>query len=448
MTEVSLPARVALSCLAVAACAVLAAQVSLVAAAAVAVALTALLSALASRPLRAAEREIVAAAERLAAGDLSARVRLDAPGRHLAAIQRAFNALAIEQGTRLEQLSAETRLLGAILDGMGEGVLVVDAARRIALANPAARNLLFLPPKPEGATALELLHDAELHEALTRAMAGTPVTVELEIGIGRDHDGGRRQRFFFVHAAPLAAGGAVAVLTDVTELRRLEGVRRDFVANVSHELRTPVAAIRAAAETLAGGALADPRAGPQFVDIIVRHAGRLGRLIEDLLDLSKIESRQVALTLAPVDARELLEAGLAAAKERLAAAALTVALDVAEGTGAVLADRAATERVLVNLLENAAKYTPAGGQVTLFAQPEGNRVRLGVKDTGVGIEQHHLPRLFERFYRVDGARTREQGGTGLGLAIVKHLVQAQGGGLDVQSTPGRGSTFSFTLPAA
>jgi two-component system phosphate regulon sensor histidine kinase PhoR len=253
-----------------------------------------------------------------------------------------------------------------------------------------------------------------------------------------------------VRVAPLEAAGqgAVAVLSDVTELRRLETLRRDFVANVSHELRTPIAAVRAAVETLLDGALERPEAAREFVAIIERHTERLHRLVEDLLELSRIEARELKLSLEPVEpagamARVAELFDLAAGSKRI-----RLVRDVAEALPRVHADRHALEQVLSNLIDNAIKYSPEGATVTVRARRYGEGVRLSVEDTGPGIEARHLPRLFERFYRVDAGRSRQLGGTGLGLAIVKHLAEAMDAAVSVDSTPGRGTTFHVDLQPA
>jgi two-component system phosphate regulon sensor histidine kinase PhoR len=233
----------------------------------------------------------------------------------------------------------------------------------------------------------------------------------------------------------------------VTDVRRLESLRRDFVANVSHELRTPIASIRSGAETLRGGAAGDPEAASRFLEIIERNAERLSRLVEDLLDLSRIESREFRLDLEEVAVAPFVEHLLGQHRGR--AGARGVRLEAAlPGDLAVRADRRALEQVLGNLVDNALKYCPSGASVTVRASGEGARVRITVEDTGPGIEARHLPRLFERFYRVDAGRSRELGGTGLGLSIVKHLVEAMGGAVGVESELGRGTRFSFTVPKA
>jgi two-component system phosphate regulon sensor histidine kinase PhoR len=223
-------------------------------------------------------------------------------------------------------------------------------------------------------------------------------------------------------------------------------MRRDFVANVSHELRTPVTAIRSAAETLRAGALTDAEAAPRFVDIVDRNAERLHHLVEDLLDLSRIESKQYALTFEPLAIAEAAEHTFAALREQAARKQQRLVLAVPADVPPVRADRRAVGQVLTNLVENAIKYCPDGTRITARARIEDGMVRVNIEDTGPGIDARHLPRLFERFYRVDPGRSRDQGGTGLGLSIVKHLIEAMGGEVGVESPFGQGTTFWFTLP--
>jgi two-component system phosphate regulon sensor histidine kinase PhoR len=255
-------------------------------------------------------------------------------------------------------------------------------------------------------------------------------------------------RVLQLHAAPLAGGATVVVLLDVTEARSLERMRREFVANASHELRTPVAAIQAVAETLAGSPTMSPADRARFERILLSHAQRLSRLVSDLLDLSRAEAAAPRPELRPIRLAAPLASAIAAVRERAEAKQLRIEERLPPELPPVDADDSALEQVLVNLLDNAVKYTPAGGRVQVRAAPEHSRVRIEVEDNGVGIPAEHLPRIFERFYLVDPARSRELGGTGLGLAIVKHLVQAQGGEVGVSSTVGTGSTFWVTLPIA
>jgi two-component system phosphate regulon sensor histidine kinase PhoR len=250
-----------------------------------------------------------------------------------------------------------------------------------------------------------------------------------------------------IHISPLGRelAGSAAVFFDVTELRRLEKIRKDFVANVSHELRTPITAIRGYAETLKSGALADALNAPRMVDIIYRQSERLSELVEDLLELSRIDARQIQLQEKPID----LEKATLRAAETVRPKALTkqIAVEVAIAPALqVIADERALDQVLLNLLDNAVKYTPPGGHVRVTAKDFASTVELSVKDNGAGIEARHLPRIFERFYRVDKGRSRDMGGTGLGLSIVKNLVTLMKGDVRVHSAPLEGSTFFVTLP--
>jgi two-component system phosphate regulon sensor histidine kinase PhoR len=269
------------------------------------------------------------------------------------------------------------------------------------------------------------------------------VVREVQIGAGEP-------RSIRVHAVGFPRSGprlgTVAVFHDVTELRRLESMRRDFVANVSHELKTPLTAIRGFAETLVSSDVSPEEVG-KYLSIILKHAERLGTLIDDLLDLSRIESRKVPLRSTAVDVGRVAAGVVSGMEPQLRARSLSVF--VVEGAApAAWADRRAVEQILTNLLDNAAKYTNPGGRIEVSVRAEGARVRVSVSDDGIGIPREDLPRVFERFYRVDKARSRDLGGTGLGLAIVKHLVQAMDGDITVQSELGKGTTFSFHLPAA
>jgi two-component system phosphate regulon sensor histidine kinase PhoR len=239
----------------------------------------------------------------------------------------------------------------------------------------------------------------------------------------------------------------VVVFNDVTDLRRLESMRRDFVANVSHELRTPITAIRAAAETLAGGALSDPIAAADFVGIISRHSDRLERLVEDLLDLSRIEARRWQLAIEPLEIGEAITAAIETVGVAARSRGTSVRGNVPAGLVAQ-ADRRAVEQVLVNLLDNAVKYAAPSATIEVRARCSDGKLIVEVEDDGPGIDQRHLPRLFERFYRVDAGRSRSVGGTGLGLSIVKHLVEAMGGTVQVESRIGDGTTFIVSLPTA
>jgi two-component system phosphate regulon sensor histidine kinase PhoR len=411
---------------------------TLVAAALLALAVAAVLSWLAAQLVSRNVRQLTDAARGMAAGNLSLRTRI--PGNdEVAALGRALDQLAGNLSRTLTALRAERDLLDGILSGMAEGVLVVGPDGRIVLMNAALRAMLLVAGQPEGRNMLHVIRNADLSELLDRARGGAASEMELELG-------GLRPRRALVRATALERepGSVLAVVVDLTELRRLEAVRRDFVANASHELRSPLTSIRAAAETLES-ACDDPDSARRFIDLIVRNADRLQNLVDDMLELSRIESREVQL--------ELRVLALDAVAERVVAQHLPraemkrITLDCASGMPAVRADRRALEHVLGNLIDNALKYCAEGAAVRVSAVAENGRVRISVADNGPGIAPQHLERIFERFYRVDAGRSRELGGTGLGLAIVKHLVEAMDGTVSVESRVGAGSTFHFTLRA-
>jgi two-component system phosphate regulon sensor histidine kinase PhoR len=352
---------------------------------------------------------------------------------------------------------------------MAEGVLVTGRGNGrdgvVVLANAALRSMLLLERSIVGRPPMEAIRVAGLDEVLARAASTAPgeATIDRPTGDGATGEleiGGMRPRRVLVRAAPIRrkgkrgdpsgneAVGLVAVFNDVTELRRLEAVRRDFVANVSHELRTPIAAISNAAETLLAGALSDAQAAADFTGIISRHAVRLKNLVDDLLELSKIEAKEWRLAIEPVDVRGAALAALDAVRPNASSRNAEVRDLVPDDLPPIAVDRRAVDQVLVNLLDNAIKYAGSRGPIELAAKRDGNTIVFSVKDRGAGIEPRHLPRLFERFYRVDPGRSRAVGGTGLGLSIVKHLVEAMSGRIEVQSSVGVGTTFFVHLRIA
>jgi len=391
-----------------------------------------------------AMRRMTDVARRMAGGDLTVRVRPTGDD-ETAELGRALDLMATNLAATLTALRGERDLLNLILQSMREGVLVLDHDGRMLLVNPALRGTLGIPADAEGRAALELIRNAELPSILARAQAASgPISGEIETT-------GPRARRLLVHAAPLPVvngkhQGLLAVFVDVTETRRLETLRKDFVANVSHELRTPITAVRSAVDTLRLTLAGDPTASERFVDIIDRNAQRLGSLVEDLLDLSRLESKDYRPEAMPVPLRTVADQALTLLRARIEEKKVDVGNEIDAELPPARADRRAVEQVFTNLLDNAVKYCPAGASVRLRAQKTERGLRVEIADTGPGIEPRHLPRLFERFYRVDGGRSRDMGGTGLGLSIVKHLVETMGGAIGVESTPGRGSTFWFVLP--
>jgi len=360
----------------------------------------------------------------------------------LAALALALNRLAETAEAQFAAVRGERDQLKAILASMTEGVLVVGADGRALLANPAFLKLFHLGEEVTGKTVLELLRQPELARIVDDTLRlGQPQSGQIELQ-------SPERRTLLLASAALAGGdrGAVVVARDTTEQTRVADMRRDFVGNVSHELKTPLAAIRGFAETLRDGALDEPPVARRFTDRILEQCRRLQALLDDLLTLSRLET--VALR-----EREPLELGdvVRHAAETLAPMArekhVRVEVDAA-GSTAVLGEADAIERLVLNLLENAIKYNRPEGQVKVRLTTDGAEVLLEVTDTGIGIPPESLPRIFERFYRVDKGRAREEGGTGLGLAIVKHVAQAHGGQVDVDSRLGRGTTFRVRLPVA
>jgi two-component system phosphate regulon sensor histidine kinase PhoR len=400
-----------------------------------------LLSSMAAVLMSRGLRNLTAIARRMAGGELEARSRL-ASVDEIGELGRTLDHLAINLSRSVRELRDDRDLLGRILESMREGVLVMDGEHRILLANPSLREMLLLDSDVVGRSTIEVIRNAELQSIVGKALAASePMVGEVEVG-------GIKPRRLMVHAARLSGEprALVLVLFDVTEMRRLETVRRDFVANVSHELRTPVASVRSAAETLRVAVERDPKAVPQFIDIIERNGKRLGELIGDLLDLSRIEAKEFRLSIESIDIAQVCEKTLAALAERAAARGIRLTTKNPEGLPRAAGDKSAFDRVLTNLVDNALKYCPDGASVTVEGRESAGKLVILVSDSGPGIEARYLPRLFERFYRVDPGRSRDMGGTGLGLSIVKHLVEAMGGEVSVESTPGKGSTFGFTLP--
>jgi two-component system phosphate regulon sensor histidine kinase PhoR len=385
-------------------------------------------------------RGLTAVARRMAGGDLDARSRLESAD-EIGELGRTLDHLAANLSRSVRELRDDRDLLGRILESMREGVLVMDGEHRILLANPSLREMLLLDSDVTGRSTIEVIRNAELQSIVEKAIAASePMAGEIEVG-------GIKPRRLLVHASRISGEprALVLVLFDVTEMRRLETVRRDFVANVSHELRTPVASVRSAAETLRMAIEHDPKAATQFIDIIERNGRRLGELINDLLDLSRIEAKEYRLKVETSDLRPLCEKTVSAFAERASSRNMRLAVEIPDGFPAAAVDVSAFDRILTNLVDNALKYCPDGASVSVGARESGAKLQVMVSDSGPGIDAKHLPRLFERFYRVDNGRSRDMGGTGLGLSIVKHLVEAMGGEVSVESLPGKGATFAFTL---
>ena len=390
-------------------------------------------------------RRLKAFSERAAAGDFTPPDR-DYDHDELADLAGALGRTVTGLGQTIHTLTDERNRSSAILGSMVEGVAVVTGEERILYCNRAFEQILELPEgSSQGRTLVEALRQADLVALVRQALSGVEeFTGEVEVGTVR-------RRNFSVTAAPVraaGANGAVLVLHDITELRRLERVRRDFVANVSHEFKTPLTAIQGFAETLLNGALDDKANRKHFVEIIREHARRLARLTDDLLKLSRIEAGRLELEIRPIRIDALVNGCVETTRLNAEARGLEIQVDLPENAPAVRGDGAQLGEVLQNLLDNAVQYTPAGGKIEVKARSNGHDVTFTVTDTGIGIPESDLERIFERFYRVDAARSREAGGTGLGLAIARHIVEAHGGRIWVESAIGQGSRFHFSIPSA
>ncbi len=361
------------------------------------------------------------------------------------ALTHLLEKLAAEQ-ERLRRRSAREEFnLRTILASMAEGVMVVDAQHVLRLVNPSFIGLFEPKGDPLGQTVLQLLREPELEEMISAALAtGEPQTRDVAIS------GGRPARHFAVHSVPMRgqAGepGVVTIFRDITRLKQLEDVRREFVANVSHELRTPLSIFHGFLENLRDdpGMARDEQA--EVFAILSKHSQRLNALLDDLLTLARLESRQEGLHTEEIAVREFLHGVSADWESKIAKKNLSLTLDVAADLPPLFADPLRLEQVLNNLLENAVKYTVPGGRVRLRASCADGQMELRVEDSGLGIPPADLPHIFERFYRADKARTREQGGTGLGLSIVKHIAQTHGGSVTAESSYGVGTTIIVRLP--
>jgi two-component system, OmpR family, phosphate regulon sensor histidine kinase PhoR len=389
-----------------------------------------------TRPLR----QLVTVAGGMAEGDLSRRSgerRDDEFGE----LGTALDTLASELQRRLSQLEEERAETQTLIDSMVEGVIALTPAGEVRRANPAARRMFALPLDPRGLSREAVARRPVFLRLVERALAGESVpAIELTAD----------SRALLATGHPLPDGGAVLVFLDVSELRRLEGVRRDFVANASHELKTPLTAIRGYSETLLDDDL-PPELRHRFTEVVRSNAERLQRIVDDLLDLSRIESGAWATAPASLEVQSVATDAWNAQSDVAREKRISLVSAAADDASRVMADPAALFQIFTNLFSNALRYTPEGGTVTVRTQrldrQDGAWIEVEVEDTGSGIPPAHLSRIFERFYRVDPARSREEGGTGLGLSIVKHLVESHGGRIEADSGVGEGTRIRFTLPA-
>ncbi len=406
-----------------------------------ALASAALLAWLASRAMTRRFDHVAAVVARYARNDFSARAR-DSASDELGLIARALDDAVEALRERLGELSRDRARMGAILTGMVEGVLVVDEQGVVQLANDAARRLLRLKDEPQGRHYLELIRHPDIEAQISRCLRGEPTDAQ-ELALA--HDPPQSVMARATRVATPGSSGAVLVLHDITDLRRADRVRRDFVANVSHELRTPLTAIQGYVEALLD-APAEEAQTRRFLEIIARHSSRMERLVKDLLRLTRLDAGQEPLerTAFPVEA--VFNGVVNELEPLIESREQHVDIAIDDSATTITGDPAKLHDVLRNLVENAVNYAPERTTISLSATRQGDRVLLAVADEGPGIPEQDLQRIFERFYRVDKARSRETGGTGLGLSIVKHLAGLHGGDVRAANRPGGGAVFTVSLP--
>jgi len=388
-------------------------------------------------------RKIINVSRRFSAGDFAHKIFYESDD-EIGELAATLNKMAQEIEDKVRQTSIQNQHLKAILYSMIEGIVVVDKDARIVSLNPPAETIFNIDSQgADRRLLIEAIPNNEISGIISDVLKGG-VSASKEITLVWP-----LQRVFQLNASPIfvnnSVAGAVAVIHDITEIRRLEVMRRDFVANVSHELKTPLTSIKGFVETLLEGALEDKKNKRHFLEIIREHVDRLDNLVNDLLSLSYLESREIRLDKKEFDLRGLADESLAGFKSQIKKKALEVANDLPSGLS-VKADRDRIEQVLINLIDNAVKFNNNNGSINVYCEESPGQLKVFVEDTGAGIPAKDIPRIFERFYRVDKARSRELAGTGLGLSIVKHIVELHGGSAGVESTEGLGSRFWFTLP--
>jgi signal transduction histidine kinase len=410
------------------------AQAAITGAALIALVIGAALALVAGRSISRPVAELVTTARAIAAGTTPRFPRSRIPD--IEALIQALRQMDRQLADRFEALRRERAETAALVDVMTEGVIAADGRGRIVTANAAARRLLGYDPAESLPDLRELFRVKAAREVVDAVLGGEVVQArEAEL------DGG----LVLMSARQLPSGGALLVLFDQTEIRRLETVRRDFVANVSHELKTPLTSISGYAETILTDQ-PDPAITRRFLETILNNARRMQRLVDDLLDLSRIESGRWQPEPEPVDVSAAIQDVWSGLAERANAGRIELAVEVDPGADALVVDPDALRQVLLNLVDNALRYSPAGGRITFRSRRQGDALLLSILDTGPGISREHLPRIFERFYRADRSRSRDEGGTGLGLAIVRHLVEAHGGEVWAESERGRGTTVTCRFP--
>lgn len=399
-------------------------------------------SIVASRTIEPVNR-MIQVSRRFAEGDFSRRI-IRPSADEIGELAVTLNKMAQDIENMIKEIRTQNQKLAAIFSSMIEGVIVIDKAGHVVSINPTVEKIFGVQKKEaEGKIFLEAIRNNDIADVIGAILKeGRAVSTEITL-IYPVH------RIFEVNATPIfdneAIGGCLVVIHDITEMRRLETVRRDFVANVSHELKTPLTSIKGFVETLLEGALEDKANSRDFLKIVQEHADRLNHLVDDLLSLSHLESKQITLKKESFDLKQQLEGVVSGFRSQLKRKAIEIKDDL-PGRVPVSADKDKIEQVLTNLIDNAIKFNKEKGSIRIYAQEFDGKIKVFVEDSGMGIPEKEIPRIFERFYRVDKARSRELGGTGLGLSIVKHIIELHGGRVGVESTEGLGSKFWFTLP--
>lgn len=391
-------------------------------------------------------KKMLEVTQKISSGDMNQRIHYSTSD-EMGSLGKAINQMADNLERQFKKLNYEKSQLRIILDSMVEGIVVTDSSGLIVTYNPAFMKIMSFEGNGIGKTVMECCRKQELDECVKQALAEKK---SQQRAVSIKNPGGHMGEYI-LHSAPLidstdGVKGTVSVFYDITEIKRLENVRREFVANVSHELKTPLTSIRGYTETLLGGALEDSEVSRRFLEKIQKNAARLQSLVEDVLELSKIESGRLNLKLESIDMLSFVRSIFNDFAERAAQKSIRLSYEISDSLPQLQADSSALNHILTNLVDNALKYTPEKGEIKVKVSNDVKYMHVAVIDNGIGIPKEDLGRIYERFYRVDKARSKEEGGTGLGLAIVKHMVQAHGGHVTASSTKDKGSTFTFSLP--
>jgi len=383
-------------------------------------------------------------AQRISEGDFS-KINTFALDGEIKNFGEAFNTMSAQLQNRLKEADLNRSRFEAVLLSMSEGVLVINAKGNILLMNQSLRNFFHIHAEGTGKNVIEIIRNIEIQEIIDKVLKSKRNIASREISILSP-----QEKKLSVVATPVLRKnhqeGAILVFHDVTNVQRLEKIRQDFVANVSHELKTPIASIKGYSETLLSGALEDKAHAKDFLNIIYNESERLARLLDDLLSLSKIESGKLTMNLKATPLPPIIHKVVASMEIQAEQKSITLTIKLPEKIPQVLADETRITQVLFNLIDNAIKYTPQNGRIEISAAVQAAEVQVRVSDNGIGIAEKEIPRVFERFYRVDKGRSRELGGTGLGLSIVKHIVKAHHGDISIQSQEAQGTAFIFTVP--